>query len=112
MLFASLESARARQNRLVFFFGLASGMSIWCLESAVPLVGAFSMLLILRRRLSLSNAAAGLTPVSRWVLTARPQNCMHHFSNWRYLAVQRPGGGFLSLFQLSMFRGNKLNEMS
>ena len=111
MLFASLESARARQKRLAFFFGLASGMSIWCLELAAPLVGAFSMLLILRRRLSLSNAAAGLIGFALGYAPVVAFNCMHHFSNWRYLAVQRPGGGFLSLFQLSTCRRIFLDEM-
>src|SRR6266516_8023467 len=60
MLFASIESAPVPKQRLLFFFGLASGVSIWCLEMAIPLVAALWILLILRGRLSLNNGAAGL----------------------------------------------------
>src|SRR6266436_1256118 len=60
MLFASIESAPVPKQRMLFFFGLASGVSIWCLELAIPLVAALWMLLILRGRLSLNNAAAGI----------------------------------------------------
>src|SRR5438046_6476142 len=48
MLFASIESAPVPKQRMLFFFGLASGVSIWCLELAIPLVAALWMLLILR----------------------------------------------------------------
>jgi hypothetical protein len=65
----------------------------------------------LRRRLSLSNAAAnlagfavGYAPVIAWNLT-------HHFNNWRYLIIERPGGGFQSLFQFSTYGRILLDEM-
>src|SRR6266487_4447899 len=58
MLFVSIQSAPVPKQRLLFFFGLASGVSIWCLEMAIPLVAALWILLILRGRLSLNNAAA------------------------------------------------------
>src|SRR5438094_1878730 len=38
ILFASVESDRAPKRRMLFFFGVASGASIWCLELAIPLV--------------------------------------------------------------------------
>src|SRR2546422_553033 len=60
LLFASIESAPVPKQRMLFFFGLASGVSIWCLELAIPLVAALWMLLILRGRLSFNNAAAVL----------------------------------------------------
>ena len=99
------------QKRLVLFFGLASGVSIWCLELAIPLVGAFWLLLILRRRFSLSNAAAGLIGFVIGYAPVIAFNFMHHFSNWRYLIIERPGGGFSSLFQLSAFGRIFLDEM-
>src|SRR5437899_5194819 len=57
MLFTSVASDWARKQTTLFFFGLASAVSIWCLELAIPIVAAFWMLLILRRKLSLNNAA-------------------------------------------------------
>jgi hypothetical protein len=38
-------------------------------------------------------------------------NLAHHFSNWRYLIIERPGGGFLSLLQLSAYGRILLDEM-
>src|SRR5215475_3782458 len=59
MLFAWIESDGASKQRMLFFFGLASGVSIWCLELGIPLIGAL-WLLLLRRRFSLNNAASAL----------------------------------------------------
>ena len=111
MFFASLGSASAPKSALVFFFGLASAVSIWCLELALPIVGALWVLLILRRKLSLTNAAAalagfviGYAPVIAW-------NVMHQCGNWRYVFFDRPGGGFQSLLRLSIFDRIFLDEM-
>ena len=111
MLFASIESAPAPKQKTLFFLGLASAVSIWCLELAIPLVAALWMLLILRGRLSLKNLIAGLVgsligymPVIAW-------NFTHHFNNWRYIIVDRPGGGLHSVFQLSAYRRILLDEM-
>ena len=111
MLFVSAESAPDPKRNTLFLFGLVSGVSIWCLELAIPIVAALWMLLILRRRLSLNNTAAslagfvvGYAPVIAW-------NLMNHFNNWRYLFVERPGGGFRSLFQLSTYGRILLDEM-
>jgi hypothetical protein len=111
ILFASVESGPAPKQTTLFLFGLVSAVSIWCLELAIPLVGALWLLLILRRRLSLSNAAAnlagfavGYAPVIAWNLT-------HHFNNWRYLIIERPGGGFQSLFRFSTYGRILLDEM-
>ncbi len=111
LFFASIESARPPKHTMLFFFGLASAVSIWCLELAIPLIGALWMLLILRRRLSLNTAAAGLVgfvlgyaPVILW-------NLMHQFSNWRYVFIERPGGGFQSLLHVSVFGRILFDEM-
>ena len=40
MLFGLIESDQAPKKKSLFLFGLASGVSIWCLELAVPIVGA------------------------------------------------------------------------
>src|SRR5215468_6414219 len=36
LLFASIESASVPKQRTLFIFGLASGLSIWCLELTIP----------------------------------------------------------------------------
>jgi hypothetical protein len=38
-------------------------------------------------------------------------NLTHHFSNWRYLIIERPRAGFLTLFQLSTYERIFLHEM-
>jgi hypothetical protein len=111
MLFASLESARAPKKRTLFFFGLVSAVSIWCLELAIPLVATFWLLLILRRRFSLKNAAAGVLGLVMGYAPVIAFNFAHHFINWRYLIIERPGGGFSSLFHLSVLGRIFLNEM-
>jgi hypothetical protein len=111
MLFTSVASDGAPKQTMLFFFGLASGVSIWCLELAISVVAAFWILLILRRKLSLKNAAVavggcvvGYLPVVAW-------NLMHHFNNWRYVFVESPGGGFQSLFHFSTYGRILLDEM-
>src|SRR5215470_17390340 len=111
LLFASIESASVPKQRMLFIFGLASGLSIWCLELAVPLVAAFWLLLILRRRISFSSALAGLIGLLLGYAPVIVFNLMHKFSNWRYVVVESPGGGFSSLFQLSSWRRIFLDEM-
>src|SRR6266487_2145918 len=84
LLFASIESSSVPRRRTLLLFGLASGLSIWCLELAVPLVAALWLLLILRRRISLSGGAlavligflVGYAPVIVF-------NLLYRFSNWR-----------------------------
>jgi hypothetical protein len=111
LLFASIESASSPKRRVLFFFGLASGLSIWCLELAIPLVAALWMLLILRGRLSLNNVVAGLAGVMVGYVPVVAFNLTHHFSNWRYLIIERPGGGFPLLFHLSSYARIFLDEM-
>ena len=111
LLFASIESTSVPKGWILLFFGLVSGLSIWCLELAVPLVAVLWLLLILRRRISLSSAPLvsigfllGYAPVIVFNLTYR-------FSNWRYVAIERPGGGFSALFQPSTWWRIFVDEM-
>lgn len=111
MLFASIESTLVPERRTLLFFGLACGLSIWCLELAVPLVAAFWLLLTLRGRVSFNNAPAGLIGFLLGYAPVIVFNVTHHFSNWRYVVIERPGGGFSTLFQLSNCRRIFLDEM-
>jgi hypothetical protein len=111
MLFASIESASVPKQKMLFFFGLASGVSIWCLELALPLVGALWLLLILRRRFSLGAAALALAGLVIGYAPVIAFNFTNHWINWQYLIVERPGGGFSSLFHPSAFARILLDEM-
>ncbi|HEX3420458.1 MAG TPA: glycosyltransferase family 39 protein [Candidatus Udaeobacter sp.] len=111
VLFASIESSLVPKPRTFLFFGLASGLSIWCLEISAPLIAALWLLLIFRRRISLSNAPAGLIGFLLGYTPVIVFNLIHRFSNWRYVAIERPGGGFSALFQLSAWRRIFLDEM-
>jgi hypothetical protein len=111
LLFASIESASVPKRRTLLLFGLACGLSIWCLELTVPLVAALWLLLILRRRISLSSAPAGLIGFLLGYAPVIVFNCTSRFSNWRYVVIERPGGGFSALFQLSNWERIFLDEM-
>jgi hypothetical protein len=111
LLFASIGSTSVPKRRTLLLFGLASGLSIWCLELAVPLVAALLLLLILRRRISLSTAPAGLIGFLLGYAPVIVFNLNYRFSNWRYVVIERPGGGFSALFQLSNWRRIFLDEM-
>jgi hypothetical protein len=111
LLFASIESTPAPNRRILLLFGLASGVSVWCLELAVPFVAALWLLLILRRRISLSSAPAGLIGFLLGYAPVIMFNLTYGFSNWRYVAIERPGGGFSGIFQLSNWGRIFLTEM-
>src|SRR5436189_6258256 len=53
LLFASIESSSVPKRRTLLLFGLASGLSIWCLELALPVVAALLRLLVVRRKFSI-----------------------------------------------------------
>lgn len=111
LLFASIESASVPKGWTLLSFGLASGLSIWCLELAFPLVAALWLLLILRRRISLRNAPLVLIGFLLGYAPVIVFNLTYRFSNWRYVVFERPGGGFAALFQLANWRRIFLDEM-
>jgi hypothetical protein len=111
LLFASIESSSVPKRSTLLLFGLASALSIWCLELVVPLVAALWLLLILRRRISLSIAPAALIGFLLGYAPVIVFNLTHRFSNWRYVVFGRPGGGFSALFQLSGWHRIFLDEM-
>jgi 4-amino-4-deoxy-L-arabinose transferase-like glycosyltransferase len=111
LLFASIESTPVSKRKTLILFGLASGLSIWCLELAIPLVAGFWLLLIFRRRISLRNAPAALIAFVLGYVPVIAFNFVHHLSNWRYVVFERPGGGFSGLVHLSNWRRMFVDEM-
>src|SRR6266513_1894932 len=98
-------------QRTALFATVAFGLSIWCLELAVPLVAALWLLLILRRRISFGSAPAVLIGFLLGYAPVIVFNLIYRFSNWRYVVIERPGGGFSGLLQLSNWRRIFLDEM-
>ena len=111
LLFASIESTSVPKRRKLLLFGLASGLSIWCLELALPLVAALWLLLILRGRISLSSSPAGLVGFLLGYAPVIVFNLICRFSNWRYIIIERPGGGFSAFLELSNWWRIFLDEM-
>jgi 4-amino-4-deoxy-L-arabinose transferase-like glycosyltransferase len=111
LLFASIRSRPAPGRITLLLFGIASGLSIWCLELILPVVAVLWLMLILRRSFSLSRAAVALTGFLLGYGPVIIFNFIHRFSNWRYIAFERPGGGFSVFFQLSNWRRIFLDEM-
>src|SRR5206468_1204291 len=66
---------------------------------------------ILRRRISLRSAPAGLIGFLLGYAPVIVFNLTYRFSNWRYVVIERPGGGFSALLQLSNWRRIFLDEM-
>src|SRR5918996_4356877 len=110
LLFASIESTSVPKRGTLLLLGLASGLSIWCLELAVPLVATLWLLLILPRKMSLSIAPAGLIGFLLGYAPVIVFNLINRFSNWRYVAIEAPGGGFSALLWLSNWRRILLDE--
>ena len=102
-LWMLIQSDPSPKRAKFLMFGICSGLSIWCLELALPLVVTLSILLIVRRKLSLNNAAVGIAGFAIGYAPAIAYNLTHHFSNWKYLTVERPGGGLVTLFHFSTY---------
>jgi len=111
LLFASIESASVPKRQTLVLFGFASGLTIWCLELALPMVAALWLLLILRRKIWLSSAPAALIGFLLGYAPVIVFNLTHRLSNWRYVAIDRPGGGFSAIFQVSSWRRIFVDEM-
>jgi hypothetical protein len=111
LLFAWIESTSPPKRRTLLLFGIASGLSIGCLELVLPIVAALWLLLVVRRRISLNSApvaAAGFLLAYAPVIVF---NFTHRFSNWRYVVLERPGAGFSALMEISSCRRIFVDEM-
>ena len=102
-LFLSIEADPHSKAINVFFLGLASGLSVWCLELILSLVAAFWCLLAVRRKLSRAGVIAGLLGFLLGYAPAIVFNFTHEFSNWRSVFLNRPHADAESLFQIKTF---------
>ena len=83
IFFWRIASSPTTQRKDWVFFGLASGLSVWCLELSLTLNAAFWLLLALRRKLSIRNAGIALTGFLIGYAPVILFNFTHQFANWR-----------------------------
>jgi hypothetical protein len=111
-LFWSIDSGSARRAGGTFLLGLVSGLSVWGLELVLTPVAALWILLALRRRLSMRNAALGILGCIAGYAPTVLFNLTHHFSNWREVFVDRTGSGvWPALFRPATFAEIFVQEM-
>ena len=112
VLFAAIASDVSPKAKKTLLLGLVSGLSIWCLELVLTLVAALWILLALRRKLSLRNAAIGMAGVIIGYAPVIIFNLTHHFNNWQSVFSDKTNGGELSaLFRFSTLGDIFLREM-
>jgi 4-amino-4-deoxy-L-arabinose transferase-like glycosyltransferase len=112
LLFVVLESQETPSRRNTFFFGLACGISVWCLELVFPIVVILWFLLLLRRKLSLPNVVIGSLGFLIGYAPAVWWNCTHSFANWHYLLFEKPAAsGLVSRLGLFAWRDIFIYEM-
>lgn len=100
-LFLSIEPDSNKQGPRIFLFGLASGVSVWCLELVFPFTATLWILLTIRRKLTARTAALGVAGFIMGYAPAIVFNLTHHFSNWLFVFGQKSGGGIAALFHIS-----------
>jgi 4-amino-4-deoxy-L-arabinose transferase-like glycosyltransferase len=92
-IYFSLAQSPSPKARKVILFGLACGLSSWNLELILPLVGAFWILLAIRRKLSVKKAILGAAGFVTGYAPAILFNLSHDFSNWKVVFLQKTSNG-------------------
>jgi 4-amino-4-deoxy-L-arabinose transferase-like glycosyltransferase len=96
-LFWSIDSSARRRGPKALVFGLASGLSVLCLELSLFPVVALWALLAVRRRFTARTAALGLMGCAIGYAPAAVYNLTHQFSNWREVFIDKTGSDVRSL---------------
>ena len=112
ILFLNVEQDDARRSRNFLLFGLGCGIAFWSMELLLVTIVALWILLLLRRRFSITTLAAalggfvvGYAPAIWWNLT-------HSMRNWHFLFVEKPeAGGLGARFGFQAWREIFLNEL-
>jgi hypothetical protein len=100
LLFWSIDQRPSPKGKRTFWFGVVSGVFVWCLELVLAPVGALWLLLVLRRKLTLKEGALGLAGFLTGYLPTILFNLFYHFANWRVVfLVKTAGGGQAPTFQ-------------
>ena len=91
-LFFAIEAHTPPRRRLLFLFGVVTGLSIWSLELVLVVCLALWGLLALRRRLSVTHAITALAGFVVGYAPAIVFNISHHFVNWTEVFIDKSGG--------------------
>jgi hypothetical protein len=112
ILFLTIEKQRAPRVRDIFFFGLLCGTSFWGMELLLIPIVALWVLLLLRRKFSMSGFGAGLCGFLVGYAPAIWWNLAHSFRNWHFLFFEKPeAGGLAARFGWSAWREIIFHEM-
>ncbi len=110
-LFWWVDSRPDAKSGRVFWLGLASGISVWCLELVLAPVVALWALLAVRRRLGVRDALMALSGAIVGYGPAIVFNLLHHFSNWREVFIEKTGGHAASQLRPAMIYQVLFEEM-
>jgi hypothetical protein len=110
-LFWSIDSRATSRAAKTFLFGLASGLSVWCLELALLPVAALWMLLALRRRLAARSAGMGILGAIIGYAPAVVFNFTHQFSNWQEVFIYKTSSGVRPLLAPATYAEILFQEM-
>jgi hypothetical protein len=94
-LYAAIATSTRPKRRLVFLFGLATGLSVWSLELVLAVCVALWALLAVQRRLSQKATVAAVAGFILGYAPAIAFNVTHHFVNWTEVFVNKSGGAGL-----------------
>ena len=112
ILFLMIEKQTAPRARHFFLFGLLCGISFWGMELLFIPIVVLWVLLLLRRKFSISGFA---TALGGFVLGYAPAiwwNLTHSFRNWHFLFFEKPeAGGLAARFGWSAWREIIFHEM-
>jgi 4-amino-4-deoxy-L-arabinose transferase-like glycosyltransferase len=112
ILFLMIEKQNSSRARDIFLFGLVCGISFWGMELLLIPIVALWILLLLRRKLSVTGFGAGLGGFVVGYAPAIWWNLTHSFQNWHFLFFEKPeAGGLAARFGLSAWRDIIFHEM-
>jgi 4-amino-4-deoxy-L-arabinose transferase-like glycosyltransferase len=112
IVFLTIEKQSSPRIRDIFFFGLLCGISFWGMELLLIPIVALWVLLVLRRKFSISSFGAGVGGFAVGYAPAIWWNLTHSFRNWHFLFFEKPeAGGLAARFGLSALREIIFHEM-
>ncbi|MBV9619010.1 MAG: hypothetical protein JO201_07335 [Verrucomicrobia bacterium] len=112
IVFLTIERQNLPRIRDIFLFGLLCGVSFWGMELLLIPIVALWILLVLRRKSSISNFGAGLGGFALGYAPAIWWNLTHSLRNWHFLFFEKPeAGGLAARFGLSAWREIIFHEM-
>lgn len=112
ILFLAVEKQNPPRARDVFFFGLLCGIGFWGMELLLILIVGLWILLLLRRKFSISRFGVGIGGFAIGYAPAIWWNLTHSFWNWHFLFFEKPeAGGMMTRFGFSAWREIIFHEM-